>query len=999
MATIDENILNTLKNIEKALKLPQSRTVAGGADQTQRNQAATNSNGSKGDKVFVATTKNTNAFSDAMRGATSSTQRFKKTIERTNMALGSLSNRVNKTSLTRQVRVKTDGINLQVGNLEDTLANLNKTIGDLANPSAISNRLNGPTGLFRQLTSLTAHVRTLNRAFARGSKAPQNSNTTPGVVTPPAGTLNNMGKGGLGGMFAKLFGAPNAPTMNLANQNFGSFIGKVGAGALAMHTLVAAVKNTASTLTKIVTDDIFQILAARGYGTTENLVDLYIDAAKAGMSLSEYTKMMDENINVVSRSGSFENFQKNLSSTSDTLAGFGIFGQEAANLTGSIMSASTAWGVPQEKLSDTINGQIGVFEKLRKTTNITAEGFQELIKTMKDDADIQSELIGLRPAERAARAAQIAESISFGTALSLTTQQQNQVTEALKNNRRATVKQRFMQAGRIRQTGAMIGMGAGETEELARIAMKRAENRTTEENERFMTLNAKQVQGLEARAKQSPGDEFMVQNMQEMRDSAGLTQLDRAATSIGLAQQSGAVNQQDFNKKLGEGAKALGGFITFLEGAGKNPLGNLAGQALGGIVGILGATLGGAIFATTVGNKIANAVRASLAGMGAGPGGLTPHEARRQKRQATVAEGRRKQSAQAARRARGMVGGLADDAGDLVKGGRNWAAGAGVGAKLARVAGPLATAALTLTSAYSLLTDNTAEERAQTDEYKGDVGKVKGEDWGELAGQIVGGAAPALLGPLGLVLSPFTSMLGGWLGKMVGGWFGSESETEKNTKELKKNTEKLRATAAANTITSDPLGSLSANVLQTAKAYADPNIGKAAAVADAAAKKTADTISSAVPSKAKSMDSGTENMHEMIADRVAKGTLTAAAAASKTNGTSMVPAVNSSGSFIAAPASYTQKTVNAGDINKPNPVNVPPPPQPTQSSLLALDAASTTASLNQDQAAALQQLILLMQESNAINGRTTELQERLLRTVTNQSSVSTEVLVGRATKH
>ena len=113
----------------------------------------------------------------------------------------------------------------------------------------------------------------------------------------------------------------------------------------------------------------------------------------------------------------------------------------------------------------------------------------------------------------------------------------------------------------------------------------------------------------------------------------------------------------------------------------------------------------------------------------------------------------------------------------------------------------------------------------------------------------------------------------------------------------------------------------------------------------------------------------------------------------------MVPAVNSSGSFIAAPASYTQKTVNAGDINKPNPVNVPPPPQPTQSSLLALDAASTTASLNQDQAAALQQLILLMQESNTINGRTTELQERLLRAVTNQSSVSTEVLVGRATKH
>lgn len=976
---IDENILQTLLRIEKALKVPVGRTVAGGADQGNKQASS-----AKKDAVFVASAKTVNSFTEAMKGAASSTERFKRTIERTDIALSALSKRINNVSPVSRSKIKTKGVNLQVGDLEETLQNLNKTIGDLANPTKISNRLNGPTGLFRQLTTLTARVRMLNGALAK--QAQPSTPQVQDLPTPPD-KAPSLPKGALAGLISKLFGEPIAPKQTTDALKL--LTGRVALTSIAFGTLISAVKNTASTLATIVTDDMFQTLAARGYGTTDNLARLYKDAFSAGMSLKEYTQMMDENMNNVSRSKNFEDFQKNLSSTKNALGAFGIFGQEAATMTGSIMSASSAWGVPQEKLSDTVNGQISVFEKLRKTTNITAEGFTELIKALRDDFDIQTEMIGLHPQERAIRMQEIQQSLTYGKALNLTTQQQNQVTEALKAGRRATIRQRFQQAGMIRQTGGLIGMDSNATEELARLALIR--NRTAEQDKRFLELNAQQTAALEKMMQSGdPGRENIAQIMTERRDSAGLSQLDRAANSIALAKDAGAIQNIDMGKKLGEASQALGRFITMLESAGKNPVGNLAMQAVGGIVGLIGATIGGAVFANVVGGKIARAVQTALMGRGIAAAGGGPGGPGGPGMPVPVPSGGK--GTPKPKQPRSFMGRMGYAAGSLVgsvKGALGFgeaAATAGAGAattvaagtaasgaaktgggillKSLKVAGAIGAVLGPLMSVASVLTGPSAEERAQTEEYKGDVGKVKGQDWGEVTGQIIGGALPALIGPIGLAISPFTSMLGGWMGKAIGGWFGSESETEKNTRELKKNTERLRATAASNTITADQLGTLTGNVLQTAKAYSDPSLK---------AKDNSVSAQTGVTPLAKPKPENTSSA------------------------TSMVPPLNSSGSFIAAPTAYVQKTVNPGDINKPT--NVVPPAPPLSSPLPKQETISSTASPTLDQAAALQQLIILMQQANEINTRTSELQERMLRSIQNQSSPTPDILFGRAVKH
>lgn len=989
---MDKQIYEVLVRIEKALKVPQDRTVAGGSGANRGAVAST----SKSDKTFSASAKSVNIFSDALKGATSSTERFRKTIRRADFALGSFSKRVSQTNVS-QGRVNLKGVNLQVGDLQNSLSDLNKSISQIASPTNLVNRLNGPSGLFKQLSTLTANVRLLNRAFGRPQQQP--SGTVRATQPPPAPPPPQRG---MAGFFNQMFGAPNAQTMRTANTNFGRFIGRVGAGAVAMGILVSAVKNTAETLGRIITDDMYQTLAARGYGLSDALFQLYGDALSAGMSLSEYTKMLDEDMNTVSRSKSFEAFNQRLRSTNDVLAGFGIFGQEAAQMTSSIMSASTALGVPMDNLSDSVGGQISVFEKLRKTTNITAEGFTELMKAMRDDIGIQNEMIGLRPAERAARMQEIQTTLTYGKALNLTTQQQNQVTEALKAGRRATIKQRFQQAGMIRQTGALVGMDSSEVEEQARLALTR--NRTAEQDRRFLELNAKQTAGLE-RMMQSgdPGSENIAQIMTERRDSAGLTGLDTASVSVALAKQAGDIENANLGKKLGEASKALGNFITILEGAGKNPIGNLAMQAVGGIMGLLGSVLGGAIFATTVGNRIAAAVTAALAGRGAIPG-ASPQQGR-----PTPPSAPPPPNGGPNQKPRGRIGKLIDGAKNLAgtvfgSGQATSTAGKVLGAT-AKTLGVVGALATPLMSVYDMIAGKSAEQRAAEGEADGDVGKIKGQDRGELIGSTAGAAVALLGGPLALAISPLTSMLGGWLGKAVGGWIGSESAAEKNARELKKNTEALRATAASTTITADSLGMLSANVLQTAKAYADPNLNKKEENKPADANKNSDStplISSATAIAFKRPDGAPPTVDKSQVNAAIKPFVnqvgqTQAAAIDSIKST-IQPAAPIVSSLLATPTTTLQKGVIDRGINKPTVDETTNQTNKPAAQDLGIDPVAVT-SMNDAQSQALNELVILMRTQNEFSARQADATDRLLRLLNNSSMPGIESLFSKSIQY
>ena len=290
--------------------------------------------------------------------------------------------------------------------------------------------------------------------------------------------------------------------------------------------------------------------------------------------------------------------------------------------------------------------------------------------------------------------------------------------------------------------------------------------------------------------------------------------------------------------------------------------------------------------------------------------------------------------------------------------------------KVAKIGGPLLAAGLLAKDVYDFATDDTAHARAAT-ETNGDVGKIKGQDIGEMAGNVAGAALPffiPLIGPIvGAVLSPFTSAFGGWIGKMAGGWIGSENETEKNTRELKKNTDTLRATADSSTVTN--LNDLQSNVMKTARAYSSAALPK-------------NEITSVLPVKIPT------SLPSVIP-------LTSASPVPQSSGTGFMPPLTESGTFIAAPAAFTRKAVS-NDVNKTYeeiaaPINIKAPP--------ALASLTPNITSSNDPNFYLQQMLAGIQESNELLTRQLELQERLNRLSTMSQIPSKEIRFNRTIKN
>ncbi len=254
--------------------------------------------------------------------------------------------------------------------------------------------------------------------------------------------------------------------------------------------------------------DSFNELASRGYGTTDSLFTLYGGAIKAGMSLKDYAKFMDDNMIAISRASSFVDFQNSLKVGTDSLAKFGVFGADATKMAGSMMSTSTSLGVPQRDLIDSMESQIAVFAKLRKTSDITAEGFETLIKALAADTQIRTEISALAPADRAARSVELAEQMGYAKSLNLSAAEQDRYTASVIAQRKSTVKSRFQQAGRLTQAAGMIGMDPGQIEELRKLSLNKY--KTADEQIRFQDLLGTVNTGVEKMQQSGqPGSQFL----------------------------------------------------------------------------------------------------------------------------------------------------------------------------------------------------------------------------------------------------------------------------------------------------------------------------------------------------------------------------------------------------------------------------------------------------------------------------------------------------------
>ena len=750
----------------------------------------------------------------------------------------------------------------------------------------------------------------------------------------------------------------------------------------------------------------FQVTGERGFGVLDsNFLTLSKNAVFAGMSLKDYAQMMDKNEGLVSRSSSFAAFDKQLDVGRDGLKKFGIFGAEATNLSAAMAGSAQTLGVPVEDLTNSMNGQMKVFEELRRTTGLTADQFAEMNRNLQNNDDVQRELIGLEPNERAARLSELTRTSAMGKALGLTEQNANKLTAAMLAQRKSTVKERFEGSGRLRQSMSLVGMDPSDIAEAAALAGKRM--KTPEEDARYNELLGKyNSRAEEIKQNGGPGMANAVESSEALLTPQVKASMD-AAVAVQAAKDSGKQANPDMNKTLGPFQQALGNLGGILEGIGKSSVAQLAI----GVASLAASAL--AIFTQNVGTaaqvanttaQVANTtalltlpqrIALAIAGMSSGPGGKVG---------SAILAGSDLSNASTSLGADGS-GGIASEG--AKKAGRFGRVGAALGkagsflgsAKGMGIVGSVAGAGL---AAYQY---NKADENAKVENGgDGDVGKLKGEAIGEGIGLAAGTIAGSFLGPIGaMIIGP----LGGWAGKLIGGFLGSENATEKNNRQVSNLTKEMiesrRKSAGSDVISSNNLSSLASNVLQTGKAYADNTEEQKKAIQDDLNKKNGTGQTGEGKTEGASISTPTYDAmgnvtgSETIENDRIKSNATPAAipvvtpTASTASTTSIVTPIAAATQAIATPVSAIPTSVNQGAVNSAATTAV----TAAAASTTTVAAASTLAPT--DQASTLAEILKILQQSLMAENTQVDLVSQLLRSPAFATRLmDTNVLMDRA---
>lgn len=425
-----------------------------------------------------------------------------------------------------------------------------------------------------------------SKARPARSNQPQ-PNTPVDEVIPPAGG---------GGVPPNPANGPLGPRGPLGGAIRG-LSGRITAASSAVIAFTAAIGAAIVPVTR----DVLMLHSA-GIQASSALGGLYVDAARSGLSLQEYTKVLQSSSVAVTRAGSMDDFNDTLQISRDRLENLGIFGAEATRLAASLATSTTTLGIPQEQLAAATNAQIDTFERLRKTSLLTAEEFQKLSESLADNQTVQSQLLGMAPQQRAARQSELLQIRTLGLSMGATKKASDALSDAIIAQRNATAPKRFEAAGLVRQAGAMLGQDVGATETLARLSRKK--NLTAEE----AALGARLAAPLQAAIERelNSGDisrEFRAEQIQERLMSNGFGKFLQASGNVALTASSGPAGvNQDFAKGASDLLKATGRLLAWTDGLEKNTiiksigagvLGAIVTRAIGGL--LMGRVAGGGL--------------------------------------------------------------------------------------------------------------------------------------------------------------------------------------------------------------------------------------------------------------------------------------------------------------------------------------------------------------------------------------------------------------------
>lgn len=599
MATEDD-ALKSLQNIEKLLRSATALSgnkpnFSGRAQQSQKERADREVR-----KAFKAVAASAGDLKDSFLGLTKGLVGLNNEVGTTTKSFGALNTQMAKFMSSLQPIATPDVEPLPLVDNKELIKAIGLWGGETV--KAINNLGNLIKQQPVQQAASTSSFFGLFRRQQAGAPAP----VTPTPATPTPSTT------------------PVASVIQRLVQNFGMASVTSGGLTYAFGKLIDAATQ--------VTADFFE-LSRLGMGSIGNLKDLYIYAAKAGMSLEEYNSMLKSSITVASKAGTLENFNRIISSQDDVLASMGIFGKEARQFQANLAQSSASAGVSIEDLTAATAAQVRTFDRLRKSTNMTAEEFASMVSSVAKNADAQRELVGLAPRQRIARMQELMQLQTIGMQFGMTAEASKQLGDALIRQRQATVKERIDQGASLMQLGAFTGNGA-----LGQRAFElnlKGRRRTSAEDKELLSIVQtldKSAQGLYENG--SLGMQNALDNFDEMINKGSLGDLVKQGRGATLAKDAGTANQEAFGKHVGEFGQAVGKLTAWAEGFKKSvgaPIIAAVGAGLmaafrGPIIGLLSKAAGlgvsgGASAASATGGMVTNLLT-PLKSLQTGLGGL-----------------------------------------------------------------------------------------------------------------------------------------------------------------------------------------------------------------------------------------------------------------------------------------------------------------------------------------------------------------------------------------
>lgn len=554
MADLDLEALKTLQSIEKLLK---STSMLSGAKQTfsSRAQISQKDRADKeARKAFKAVAAGAKESNDAILGLNKSLVNLNDEVGTTTKSFGALNSQMARfmTSL-RPIEVPEEAPRQQTMEFNDS--NLLKALHTMGgNTVAAIDRLAKVVQTQAQPQPVEKQTGLLGALFNRKSE--------PRAIKPTPKDVDSMR-------------IPLRESMGRMVQNF-SALSVQGAGlGVVFGKLMDAVQRA--------TVDFFQ-LSRVGMGSVGNLTDLYKYSIMAGMSLKEYSDTLNSSMLVAARAGTLENYNRIISAQDQTLAQMGIFGGEARALQAHLAQYSAEMGINVNDLTRATGAQIDVFDKLRKSSNMTADQFAKMVDAVSNNEQAQKELLGLAPRERFARMNELLQLQTVGSKLGMTAEASQKLGEALINQRRATVKDRFEQGSALLQMGAFTGNGAA-GQRAFELNMK-GRRRSSAEDKELMSL----VQQLDRTAQGmyengSLGTQSVLDNLDDSLNKGTLGELVKQSRGASLAQDAGKVSQEAFGKHVGEFGQWVGKLTAWTRGLQESILGPLV-AGVGGAIGL-----------------------------------------------------------------------------------------------------------------------------------------------------------------------------------------------------------------------------------------------------------------------------------------------------------------------------------------------------------------------------------------------------------------------------